>query len=146
VTIALGQENSTTVIPSLNNRSKISEVTQNNFVLRYITTQSLGHNRAYVNITDGADGCSKLCNNRKFLQWSLAYMWTKKCQAIDDITRLELPVTHYLREMYTMNAYSASEGTKIDSIKFAIGNIYEKLKVYFFFISINLNLIPAHSI
>jgi hypothetical protein len=84
-------------------------------------------------ITDGAVGCRKLCNNRKFLQWSLAYMWTEKSQVIDDITRLELPVTHYLREMYTMNAYSASEGTKIDSNKFAIGNIYEKLKVYFFY-------------
>jgi hypothetical protein len=55
-------------------------------------------------IIDGADECRKLCNDRKFLHWSLEYSWTKKSPVTDDITCLELLVTHYLREMYTMNA------------------------------------------
>ena len=101
---ALGQQHSTTTVPSLNNHSKIFEVAENNFVLRYIKTQAWVRTERMAIITEGADACRKLCNSRKFLHWSLQYSWTKRSPVIDDITCSELLVTHYLREMCTKNA------------------------------------------
>jgi hypothetical protein len=79
---ALGQQISTTIIPSTNNNSKISEVAENNFVLRYIKTQAWVKTKRMAIITDGADACRKLCNNRKFLHWSLEYCGLRSPQQL----------------------------------------------------------------
>jgi hypothetical protein len=66
---ALGQQNSNTIIPSMNH-SKISEATQNNFIRNFKKTPAWVRTKRMAIITDGADACRKLCN-RKFLHWSL---------------------------------------------------------------------------